>query len=199
VQLPQGSQYAEWLWDDVVIGAFGARGVWLDNAAGNRDGFFNGATRASHFENGILGTNLGDSVAFEDVVVHGRNNVDVSCVPGARFLSFVRGQITTEAGFLMLRGCDGARVRDTWMEHPGGAVPIDSMVYVENSADVTFDGLALNVGNALPAQVFGSTARATRGSRAATSCSAARPPRSTARPRPCGPPSPATPTARRSR
>jgi hypothetical protein len=155
VRLPLGSQYAEFAWNRLNIGAFGARGLWLDNLAANQDGFFNGAVRDSTIANGILASGIGDSIAFQSVNVTGHNNVDLSSVQGARLVTWTGGQITTDAGWLILRGLDGFRMRDTWLEYQGaGPAGVDSMVQVLGTVAAIFEGLTVNVGNAQPAQVF---------------------------------------------
>jgi hypothetical protein len=155
VRLAPGSQYAEFSWQRISIGAFGARGLWLDNLVGNQDGFFNGSIRDATIANGILASGLGDSIAFQSVNVPGHNNVDLGSVQGARLVTWTGGQITTDGGWLNLRGLDGFRMRDTWLEYQGaGPAGVDSMVQVLGSSGATFDGVTVNVGNAQPPQVF---------------------------------------------
>ena len=136
----------------------------MDNSVNRQDGFFLGRISRSIFKNGILGQKIGDSITFADVKVWGKNNVDLSGMPSnvsALGVTFQRGQITTENGFLILRDMDSVRIKDMWMEgnptQPGYTVA--SAIQINNSHDVQIDGLMIavpqNGSSAAPYQVIG--------------------------------------------
>lgn len=145
VQLATGATYSYFKYDNVRIGNFNARGIWFNNIVSNQDGFFNGTVNRSIVANGLLGTKIGDSIAFRDVVFTGKNNVDLTGLPNgvsARLVSIEGGQISTANGFLRLTGMDGFRMRNVWMERaaPVTGLTYDSAIYIEDSADTMFEG-----------------------------------------------------------
>jgi hypothetical protein len=163
LRITNGS-YAYFYIDGVRVNVFGARALWMNNSVNRQDGFFLGRISRSIFKNGILGQKIGDSITFADVKVWGKNNVDLSGMPSsvsALGVTFQRGQITTENGFLILRDMDSVRTKNVWIEgnptQPGYTVA--SAIQINNSHDVQIDGLMIavpqNGNSAAPYQVIG--------------------------------------------
>jgi hypothetical protein len=160
VELSVGSSYSYFRYDNIRIGSFANRAIWLNNLAGNQDGFFNGSITRSYLENGFRGSKIGDSISFRDVTFHGKNNVELSGLPNgisARLVTIDGGQITTSNGFLRLTQMDGFRARNVWLEPPQNAATpsYDAAVYIEDTHDAIFEGLNIAVDqNPAMAHVF---------------------------------------------
>lgn len=150
------------------IGPFGLRGmVWNNTVPSGQpdDGFYVGSVEDSFISNGMLGVNIGDSLVFNRVKFHGRQNVTLSGVPGQREIIFRDGQITTRAGFLQLNGINGVFSENQWMEHPTylsayEGDPNGAAILLNNVADAHFNNDTIGVHSAdqgagpYPAHVF---------------------------------------------
>jgi hypothetical protein len=150
VNLRTNALYAYADYERVTIGDFGGYGLWWNNAGDNTDGFFNINVRSSFIRNGLKGTLIGDSVTLRDTVVHGKNNVRITGVLGARLLQILGGQITTINGFLSTTDVSGMRIERVWMEHPSYIAqppPGLSGILIEGGVDNQIIGCVMGVGD----------------------------------------------------
>lgn len=142
------SFYAYYKISNITIGNFGYYGLHLDGSGTNASPFFNGMIHDSFVTNGMIADKLGDSVAFNNVVFHGRRNVTVTSIPDARLIQFIGGQITTSDGLLVMRDLAGARIENVWFEHPQYAwnppSPNMTAILMMNVTNTTFRGNVIN-------------------------------------------------------
>lgn len=138
------------------IGAFGTRGmIWNNTVPSGQpdDGFFIGSVEDCFVANGFTGINIGDSLIFNRVKFHGKNNVSLSGVPGQREVIFRDGQITTRAGFMQLKNISGVFTENQWMEHPTYLSAYEgdangAAILLDNVADSHFNNDTIGVHSA---------------------------------------------------
>lgn len=111
---------ADSIWNRMTIGDFGKEGLYWDNAVANVDGFFTSKVTYCTIVNGILGLNVGDSLAFEHNKIYGKNvGIKMTGVGGAREMRIIDNNITTHGGTLALLGVEAPTIMDNQLEHPG--------------------------------------------------------------------------------
>ncbi len=110
VQLPASASgfYTTFRWHRVRVTDFATRSAWLDNSVNNTDGFFIGQIEKCFFDNGFAGTNIGDSIKFEDNRIGGTAPLQLSGVSGARAFKATNNNITTSGG-VQISGLHGSR------------------------------------------------------------------------------------------
>lgn len=111
---------ADSFWNRMTIGDFGKEGIYWDNSVANVDGFFTSKINYCTVVNGILGLNVGDSVAFEHNKIYGKNcGIKMTGVGGAREMRIIDNNITTAGGTLALLSVEAPTIMDNQLEHPG--------------------------------------------------------------------------------
>lgn len=119
IVLPAGSFMSNFDITDMEFGDF-LRGLYLDNSAGNVDGFFTGVINRNWIQNGLLGSNVGDSMSILDNTITGQKcGIEITGVSGARQYVIDNNNITTQGGAIALISVDQCKITHNQLEHPG--------------------------------------------------------------------------------
>lgn len=104
----------------MLLGQFDTAGLFLDNIVANVDGFFTTQVLQNTIINGLLGTNVGDSLTFSYNKIYGKNvGLQMTGVAGARQMIIQENNITTHGGLIALIGVEEPTLKDNQLEHPG--------------------------------------------------------------------------------
>lgn len=110
-----GSFYSSFVWEQVMVGAFGGPSVRWANPLANNDGFFLGEVRNCWFGNGFEAAWIGDTISFTNNSFSGVGPVHITSNPNARRLTFERNSIISRGGVLFANS-SGLRFNNNWIE-----------------------------------------------------------------------------------